>query len=89
MSSNTMNNMREGGFIENGGEIHDFMENNNSNMSMANQQQMPISSQKNQYGQQGNGSTNQFGSNQFNQVLSLLMHIRYVWLNRTSNIPIY
>ena len=69
MTSNTMNTMRDGGFIENAGEMHEFMENNTTNMSINNQQQMSNTSQKNQFGQQGNGSTNQFGNNQFSQVM--------------------
>ena len=85
-----MNSMRDGGFMDISGELHDFMDNNAPNMGVNNTQQMSSNpSQKSQFSQQGNGSTNQFGSNQFNQVLSLLMHIRYVWLNCTSNIPIY
>ena len=55
--------------MENVGEMHDFIESSNTNMSMNNQQQMSNNSQKNQFGPQGHESTNQFGSNQFNQVV--------------------
>ena len=64
-----MTSIRDGGFMENVGEMHDFMESSNTNMSMNNQQQMSNNSQKNQFGPQGHESTNQFGSNQFNQVV--------------------
>ena len=65
-----MNSMRDGGFMDNAGELHEFMDNNAPNMGINNQQQMSSNpSQKNQFSQQGNGSTNQFMNNQFNQVI--------------------
>ena len=65
-----MNSMRDGGFMDNAGELHEFMDNNTPNMVVNNQQQMSSNpSQKSQFSQQGNGSTNQFMNNQFNQVL--------------------
>ena len=72
MSSNAMNGMRDGGFMDNSGELHEFLDNNvvvPPNMGVNNPQQMPNSSQKGHFSQQqANGSTNQFMNNQFNQV---------------------
>ena len=71
MTSNTMNSMRDGGFMDTAGELHEFMDNNAPNMGINNQQQMSSNtSQKSQFSQQGNGSTNQFMNNQFNQVVN-------------------
>ena len=68
----TSNTMTGGGFMENPNDLHEFMDNNSANMgggSNPSQQQMSSNpSQKSHFGPQGNGSTNQFMNNQFNQV---------------------
>ena len=72
MTSNAMNGvMRDGGFMENSGDFNEIFNDNSvpNNMGINNQQQMPNSSQQKGHfnQQQGNGSTNQFMNNQFNQ----------------------
>ena len=85
MTSNAMNGvMRDGGFMENSGEFNEIFDNSSmpNNMGINNQQTMPNSSQQKGHfsQQQGNGSTNQFMNNQFNQVsnlsINLTVHLR-------------
>ena len=71
--------MRDGGFMENSGEFNEIFDNSSmpNNMGINNQQTMPNSSQQKGHfsQQQGNGSTNQFMNNQFNQVRNLLINL--------------
>ena len=77
MTSNAMNG---GGFMESSGDFNEIFESSSipNNMGINNQQSMPNSSQQKGHfsQQQGNGSTNQFMNNQFNQVSEIIISLK-------------